>query len=159
MQKNIYIYKKHTSKQKKLLNLFNDLLDTILTDKTLESESQENENEKVESRKEENEHEDYENKYENQDEDDYYENEDEDETMSQKMIKNLNDNLDEMIDKSKSFQDQIESLKILEDLKSICRIKIMMIKSYNLNNLKYNLQACKMPLTKSYLNKYLVIHL
>ena len=103
MQKNIYIYKKHTSKQKKLLNLFNDLLDTILTDKTLESESQENENEKVESRKEENEHEDYENKYENQDEDDYYENEDEDETMSQKMIKNLNDNLDEMIDKSKSF--------------------------------------------------------
>ena len=152
-------YKKRTPGHKKLLNLFNDLSDIILTDKTLESESQENENEKVESRKEENEHEDYENKYENQDEDDYYENEDEDETMSQKMIKNLNDNLDEMIDKSKSFQDQIESLKILEDLKSICRIKIMMIKSYNLNNLKYNLQACKMPLTKSYLNKYLVIHL
>ena len=52
-------YKKCTPKQKELLNLFNDLLDTILTDKTLESESQEdknkNENEKVESRKEENE--------------------------------------------------------------------------------------------------------
>ena len=30
-------YKRCTSKQKKLLNLFNDLLDTILTDKTLKS--------------------------------------------------------------------------------------------------------------------------
>ena len=69
-------YKKLTPKHKELLNLFNDLLDIILTDKTLESESQEdknkNENEKVESRKEENENEDY-----------GYENEDEDETMSQ----------------------------------------------------------------------------
>ena len=48
-------YKNCTPKHKELLNLFNDLLDIILTDKTLESESQEdknkNENEKVESRK------------------------------------------------------------------------------------------------------------
>ena len=53
--KNVEIikYKKRTPGHKKLLNLFNDLLDIILTDKTLESESQENknENEKVESRK------------------------------------------------------------------------------------------------------------
>ena len=91
-------YKKRTPRHKKLLNLFNDLSDIVLTDKTLESESQENENEKVESRKEENEKvesrkeenedEDYENKYENEDEDDYYENEneddnDDDETMDQ----------------------------------------------------------------------------
>ena len=51
-------YKKRTPGHKELLNLFNDLLDIILTDKTLESESQEdknkNENEKVERRKEEN---------------------------------------------------------------------------------------------------------
>ena len=32
-------YKKHTPGYKELLNLFNDLLDIILTDKTLESES------------------------------------------------------------------------------------------------------------------------
>ena len=38
-------YKKCTPKQKELLNLFNDLLDTILTDKILKSESQEDENE------------------------------------------------------------------------------------------------------------------
>ena len=38
-------YKKRTPKHKELLNLFNDLLDTILTDKTLESESQEDKNE------------------------------------------------------------------------------------------------------------------
>ena len=33
--------KRYTSKQKELLNLFNNLLDTILTDKTLKSKSQE----------------------------------------------------------------------------------------------------------------------
>ena len=75
--KNVEIikYKKRTPGHKKLLNLFNDLSDIILTDKTLESKSQENENkneevesrkeenEKVESRKEENEYQDYENEY------------------------------------------------------------------------------------------------
>ena len=48
-------YKNRTPKHKELLNLFNALLDIILTDKTLESQSQEdknkNENEKVESRR------------------------------------------------------------------------------------------------------------
>ena len=48
-------YKKCAPGRKDLLNLFNDLLDIILTDKTLESESQEdenkNENEKVENKK------------------------------------------------------------------------------------------------------------
>ena len=58
--------KERTPGHKKLLNLFNDLSDIILTDKTLESQ----ENEKVKSRKEENKD------YENEDED--YENEDED---------------------------------------------------------------------------------
>ena len=33
-------YKKRTPKQKELLNLFNDLLDIILTDKTIKSKSQ-----------------------------------------------------------------------------------------------------------------------
>ena len=74
-------YKKCTPGHKELLNLFNDLLDIILTDKTLESESQEdknkNENEKVESRKEENEKvESRKEENEKEDEDDY-ENEDE----------------------------------------------------------------------------------
>ena len=116
-----------------------------MTDKTLKSENQENENEivesrkeenkkvesrkeeneKVESRKEENEDEDYENKY--KDEDDHYKNEneyenenedDDDKTIDQnKTIKDLNDNLDEIIDKSKSFEDQVKSLKKVEDLK------------------------------------------
>ena len=112
-------YKKRTPRQKKLLNLFNDLSNIILADKTLESESQvnENENEKVESRKEENEDDDY--KYENEDENDCSENEDEDETMSQKIIKNLNDNLDEIVDKSKSFEDQIKSLKKIRRCKRV----------------------------------------
>ena len=55
-------------------------------------------------------------------EDDYgNENEDDYETMNQnkknKIIKELNDNLDEIIDKSKLFEDQIKSLKKLEGLK------------------------------------------
>ena len=37
--------------------------------------------------------------------------------MDQNKIQNLNDLLDEKIDKSKSFEDQIKSLKGLEDLK------------------------------------------
>ena len=76
-------YKKRTPGHKKLIKLFDDL-DIILTDKTLKSENQENENEKVESRKEENEkvkNEDenyyykYENKYGNEYEYEDYENE------------------------------------------------------------------------------------
>ena len=131
-------YKKRTPGHKELLNLFNDLLDIILTDKTLENQENENEkvesrkeenekvesrkkeNEKVESRKEENEDGDYENKYENEDEDNYYENENEDdnddeETMDQnkknEIIKRKNDNLDVIIHKSKSSEEQIKSLK------------------------------------------------
>ena len=51
-------------------------------------------------------------------EDNENENEDDDETMSQnKNIKDLNDILDEIIDKSKSFEEQIKSLKKLEGLK------------------------------------------
>ena len=73
-------YKKPTPGHKELINLFNNLLDIILTDKTLESESQEDKNEKVESKKEGNEKvgsrkEENEDEYENEDEDD--------ETMSQ----------------------------------------------------------------------------
>ena len=94
--KNVEIikYKKRTPGHKKLLNLFNDLLDIILTDKTLESESQEdknkNENEKVESRKEENKK--VENENEDDDENKYedYENEDDDETMDQNKKKQNN---------------------------------------------------------------------
>ena len=71
-------------------------------------------------------------KKENEDEDDYengdendYDNDDDDyddETMDQnknknKKVKDLNDILDEIIDKSKSFEEQIKSLKKREDLK------------------------------------------
>ena len=48
------------------------------------------------------------------------ENEDDDETMSQNgkdfIIKELYDILDEIIDKSKSFEDQIKSIKKVENL-------------------------------------------
>ena len=66
-------YKKGTPGHKELLNLFNELLDIILTDKTLESESQKdenkNENEKVEN-EDEKLKEEKENENENEDDDD-----------------------------------------------------------------------------------------
>ena len=69
------------------------------------------------------------------DDDNENENEDDDETMSQNekniRIKNINDNLDEIIDKSKSFEDQIESLKKLEDLK-----EYLLYKDYDDKELK-----------------------
>ena len=118
--------KKRTPKQKELLNLFNDLLDTILTDKTLKSKSQkdntlmsskdenENENGNDKTLMSSNKDDDNENDNENENEDD------DDETMSQNekniRIKNINDNLDEIIDKSKSFEDQIKSIRKVENL-------------------------------------------
>ena len=89
-------YKKHTLKQKELLNLFNDLLDTILTDKTLMSSNEngnENGNENVKTRSS---------------------REDDNETMNQNnsnTIKELNGSLDKIIDESKSFEDQIKLIK------------------------------------------------
>ena len=52
------------------------------------------------------------------------ENEDDDETMSQnEIIKEKNDILDNLIGKSKSFEEQIKSLKKRKDLKGL-RVKI-----------------------------------
>ena len=45
------------------------------------------------------------------------------------IIKNLNDDLDEIIDKSKSFEEQIKLLKKREDLKEFGLITIMVVKS------------------------------
>ena len=93
-------HKKLISGQKELLNLFDDLSNIILTDKTLKSESQEDKNE------------------ENENENDYYYYENQNKTIYQnKIIKKINDDLDEIIDKSRSFEDQIELLKKLEGLK------------------------------------------
>ena len=110
-------YKKRTPKQKELLNLFNDLLDVILTDKTLMSskdeKEKENENENDKTLMSSNEDDD------NEDDDNENENKD-DETMSQNekniRIKNINDYLDEIIDKSKWFEDQIKSIRKVENL-------------------------------------------
>ena len=80
--KNAEIIKKrrYTSKQKELLNLFNNLVDVALTGKTLSSnDDNENKNEK-----------------------------ENDKTI---ITKELNDDLDEIIDKSKSFEEQIKSIK------------------------------------------------
>ena len=70
-------------------------------------------------------------------EDDENKCEDDDETMSQnKILKELNDNFDKIIEKSKSFEEQIKSLKKREDLKSFGLIMITAINSENLNILK-----------------------
>ena len=148
-------YKRLVPGQKELLNLFDDLSDIILTDKTLMSSKDENEklkeekeNEKLKEEKEiENENEnnnENENESENENENDN-ENEDDDDIIKilihsneydeetnqnkkNKIIKKLNDHLDEIIDKSKSFEDQIKSLK-KKIQKGFILIKILVIKS------------------------------
>ena len=100
--------------QKELLNLFYDLLDIILTDKTLMSSKDENKklkevNEKLKEEKE----------NENEDDDDImkiliHSNEYDEETNQNnknEIMKKLNDHLDEIINKSKSFENQIKSIK------------------------------------------------
>ena len=102
--------------QKELLNLFDDLSDIILTDKTLMSSK--DENEKLKEEKENKNENENENENENVNENDktlMSSNED-DEMMRQNEIKELNDHLDEIIDKSKSFEDQIKSIKKVENL-------------------------------------------
>ena len=59
-------YKKRTSKQKELLNLFNNLLDVILTDETLMSSKDENGNENDKTLMPSNEDDDNENENENE---------------------------------------------------------------------------------------------
>ena len=102
-------YKKRTPKHKELLNLFNDLLDTILTDKTLKSKSQKDNtlmssNDEKEKEKEKETEKEKEKENENDNEND------------NNIIKQLNDSLDEIIDKSKSFEGQIESIRKVENL-------------------------------------------
>ena len=81
--------------------------------------------------------------------------ENDDETMSQNEIKKLNDHFDKMIDKSKSFEDQIKSFKKVEILDEYYSINY-----FDYKELKSKIFKLKLAhLTKSYLNKYLVIHL
>ena len=97
-------YKRHTPEQKELLNLFNDLLDTILADKTIESKRQKGKTLMSSKNGNENESENENNKTLMSSEDDNINEHD-------NKIKQLNDTLDEIIDKSKSFEEQLKSLK------------------------------------------------
>ena len=95
--KNAEIIKNKTyiPKQKELLNLFDDLLDAILTDKTLKSKSQKD-NTLMSSKDDNDNDNDKDNKNDN------------DET--------INDFSDKIIDKSKSFEEQIEPITKRENL-------------------------------------------
>ena len=111
---------RYTSKQKELLNLFNDLLlDAILTNETLKSKSQENstlmsskEDDEMDntlmSSKEDNEH----------DKRLMSSKDGDDETMNQNnnIIKQSIDSLDKINDESTSFEDQIKSIKKVQSL-------------------------------------------
>ena len=100
-------YKRPTPKQKELLNLFNDLLDTILTDKKLMSSKDENESEKEKEK---------ENAKENENENENEREKEMEMENDKNIIQQLNDHLDEIIDKSKSFEEQIKSIKKVESL-------------------------------------------
>ena len=99
-------HKRYIPKQKELLNLFDDLLDAILTDKALITSKDENENENENEKKKKKENEKKRGK----------ENENQNENDKKLIIKELNDCLDEIIDKSKSFEDQIKSITKVENV-------------------------------------------
>ena len=107
-------YKRLIPKQKELINLLNDLLDTI---KTLGSKSQKDENDETLRSSSEDDENDETLMSSNEDDDD-----DDDETMNQnkknEIIKLSNDTLDKIIDKLKSklFEEQIKLLKKIENL-------------------------------------------
>ena len=116
-------YKKRNPTQKELLIFFNDLLDTILIDNTLMSSNEEMRNEEMRNEEMGNKEMRNENENENGNENDktlLSSNEDNvNEIMNQNnddIIKGLNDDLDKVIDKSKSFEEQIESIKKVESL-------------------------------------------
>ena len=77
--------------------------------------------------------------------------------MNLNKIKELNDHLDEIIDKSKSFEDQIKSITKVKNLNEYYDMRDYDNKELKLKILQ--LQMAYLSLTKSYLNKYLVIHL
>ena len=79
-------YKNHTPKHKELLDLFNDLLDIILTDKTLMSQKDKNEKEKEKEKENENENDETLMSSKDDNDENGNENEDDDETMSQNEI-------------------------------------------------------------------------
>ena len=89
----------------------------------------------------------YENENENEDGDD-------DETMNQNEItKEKNDLLDEIIDKSKSFEDQIESLQKVENLE-----EYYFTNDFDDKELKYNIFELKLVRLSNIIDKKLFGH-
>ena len=123
-------HKKYIPKQKELLNLFDNLLDAILTDKTLKLKCQKDNT--LMSSKDEN---DNDNDNDNGSEND------------NNIIKQLNDFLDKIIDKSKSFEGQIKSIRKVENLDEYyfmddyddkeLKFKILELKLAHLSNIIY----------------------
>ena len=95
-------------KQKELLNLFDNLYDTILTENenhNTTNNTNTNTNNNTNNTNNKSNNNSNNNKNENENEDD-----------NDDIVKQLNDCLDEIIDKSKSFEDQIKLLRTVENL-------------------------------------------
>ena len=137
--------------------------DTILTDKTLESKSQEdddeneNENENVNDNVNENKN-DKTLMSSDKDNDDESENEIINKNNSDK-IKELNDRLDEIINKSKLFEEHIKSLKKREDLKGYCPYNDVADKELKFKYFKIELADMSNKIEKKLFEQILVLHL
>ena len=79
--------------------------------------------------------------------------------MSQNETKELNDHLDEIIDKSKSIEDQIKSIRKVENLEEYYFISDFGDKELKFKIVKLRLAHLSNKLTKIYLSKYLIIDL
>ena len=79
--------------------------------------------------------------------------------IKNKIIKEKNGGLDKIIDKSKSFEDQIKSLKKVENLDDDYYDDDFDDKELKYKYFKIKLAQLSNEIDESYLNKYLVIHL
>ena len=119
--------KKRTPKQKELLNLFSDLSDTVLSDETLESKTQEKENE--------NKNENDKNESENEDENknillDYIENVDDKLFKEYSKGKNFNSFINEF-DRATNKEDKEKIVQELKDINSFVEHYAQMEDNYN----------------------------
>ena len=71
-----------------------------------------------------------------------------DETMRQNIIKKLNDHLDKIIDKSKSFEDQIKSIRKVENLN-----EYYFIKNYGEKELEFKIFKLKLAYLSNIIDK------
>ena len=145
-------HKKYIPRQKELLDLFTNLLDAILTDKTLKSKSQKDNT--LMSLKDENENDNDNDNDKDNGNDNHNDNDnDNDNENENNMIKQLNYSLDKIIDKSKSFEDQIKSIRKVENVVFNLNLEYYFMDHYGDKELEFKIFKLKLAHLSNIIDK------